>query len=82
MMEHIVQLGYDVNKFQHSLYRGFQGTPLHRAIRSRSVENVRLLLEKGADPCFNDSHNHLTALEEASGLATPEIRELLASYLH
>ena len=55
MMAHLVQLGCDVNKFQYSLYHAFQGTPLHRAVRSGRAENVRFLLEKGADPAHNDS---------------------------
>ena len=77
MMAHIVELGCDVNKFQHSLYPAFKGTPLHRAVRSGRVENVRFLLEKGADRGHNDSYELRSALEEAATVAKPEITELL-----
>lgn len=79
MMAHLVQLGCDVNKFQYSLYHAFQGTPLHRAVRSGRAENVRFLLEKGADPAHNDSYKLRSALEEAAALAKSEITELLRS---
>jgi hypothetical protein len=50
MMEHLIELGADVNEYQHSPYYGIQGTPLRHAIRSGRVENIRFLLDKGADP--------------------------------
>lgn len=77
MMEHLIELGADLNGFQGGPYVSFQGTPLHRAIRSGRVENVRFLLEKGADPYFKDSPWGGTPLEEAERFVRPEIIELL-----
>jgi ankyrin repeat protein len=33
MMQHLVELGADVNEYQQNLDDSLQGTPLHRAIR-------------------------------------------------
>jgi ankyrin repeat protein len=82
MMEHLIELGADVNEYQHSPYYGFQRTPLRHAIRSGRVENIRFPLDKGADPLFGVSARQCTPLEEAEVSAGPEIRELLRDAAH
>jgi ankyrin repeat protein len=82
MMEHLIELGADVNEYQYSPYYSFGGPPLRRAIRSGCVENIRFLLDKGADPLFRDTDRQLTPLEEAEVSAGPEIRELLHDAAH
>ena len=77
MMEHLIELGADVNEYRDSLHHGFKGPPLRQAILSRCVENIRFLLDKGADPLFRDTGWQFTPLEEAELSAGPEIRELL-----
>jgi ankyrin repeat protein len=77
MMERLIELGADLNGFEDSPYVSFDGTPLHRAIRSGLMENVRFLLEKGADPYFKDSPWRRTPLEEAENSARSEIPEIV-----
>lgn len=50
MMTHLVALGFDVNGSD--VVRGHYaiGTPLHYAISAGSVEKIKFLLGKGADP--------------------------------
>lgn len=50
MMAHLLAIGFDVNGSD--VVRGPYaiGTPLHYAIRAGSVEKIKFLLEKGADP--------------------------------
>lgn len=50
MMAHLVELGFDVNGSDEARGRYAIGTPLQHAIRAGSVENVKFLLEQGADP--------------------------------
>lgn len=49
MMEYLLQLGIDIDGSDET--RGFRalGTPLHYAIRERTVERVKFLLMKGSD---------------------------------
>ena len=75
MMEHLLELGVDVDKFRHSPYHSDQGMTLHRAIRFGRVQSVRFLLERG--PHFKDSLSGCTPLEEAETSANPEIQELV-----
>ena len=77
MMEHLIELGADVNEYRESLYYASEGPPLRQAILSRCVENIRFLLDKGADPLFRATNRQFTPLEEAELSAGPEIRELL-----
>jgi ankyrin repeat protein len=77
MMEHLIELGADVNEYRDSPYYGSKGPPLRHAIRSRCLENIRFLLDKGADPLFGATDRQFTPPEEAEVSAGPEIRELL-----
>ena len=77
MMERLIELGADLNGFEDSPYVSFHGTPLHRAIRSGLVDNVRFLLKKGADPYFQDSPWRTTPLKEAENSAWSEIPEII-----
>lgn len=77
MMEHLLELGVDVDKFRHNPHHSDQGTPLHRAIRFGRVQSVRFLSERGADPHFKDSPRGCTPLEGTETSASPEIQELV-----
>lgn len=50
MMTHLVALGFDVNGSDEVRGSFAIGTPLHYAIRAGSVEKIKFLLGKGADP--------------------------------
>ena len=50
MMAHLISLGFDVNGTDDSRRYQAIGTPLHYAIRSNSSENIKFLLQQGADP--------------------------------
>jgi ankyrin repeat protein len=78
MMEHLIELGADLNGFEDGPYVSFRGTPLHRAIRFGRVENVRFLLERRADPYFKDSPRGRTPPEEAGDSVRSEIPEIVA----
>ena len=50
MMAHLIDIGYDINATDG--IRGHQsiGTPLHYAVRAKSLAKAIFLLQKGADP--------------------------------
>ena len=50
MMEHLLELGVDINGMDEVQGPYGRGTPLHYAAISGRVERVRFLLEHGADP--------------------------------
>ncbi|KAH0542497.1 hypothetical protein FGG08_003093 [Glutinoglossum americanum] len=78
MMEHLLELGVDMNGSDDKRRLHGWGTPLHYAIRARHTEHVRFLLQRGADPRAANLRDK-TALEAAWG--QPQVVELLEKAL-
>ncbi|KAI9864036.1 MAG: hypothetical protein M1813_003352 [Trichoglossum hirsutum] len=76
MMTHLLELGVDVNGSDKLRGARQRGTPLHHAVDSGCIENVRFLLENGADPHIKNTWG-TTPIEEAERFSAPQIVELL-----
>lgn len=50
MMSHLLEIGYDINAIDEGRHPCNIGTPLHYALWGKLFENVRFLLQRGADP--------------------------------
>ena len=77
MMEHLIKLGVDVNAqddLKHGSYR--RGTALHYAIWECNPEQVRFLLDNGADPDIENWWG-LTPLKQVEGRSHPLILDLV-----
>ena len=72
MMGYLISTGASVNFENESTGQ----TPLHKAIGSRNIEAVKLLLAKGGDP-KKKSLSGLTALEAAEAVGEVEIVKIL-----
>jgi ankyrin repeat protein len=79
-MKHLIELGVDVNASDDGKLRSPKGTSLSYAIGVQNVENVRLLLENGADPRIRNRWGR-GALQEAEGKGSPEIAALIREAL-
>jgi ankyrin repeat protein len=79
MMKHLLALGMDVNGFDAAKGRASLGAPLYIAIDAGVVENVRFLLENGADPRAGEPR--WTALQVAEQRGCQEIVELIKKAL-
>ena len=73
MIGHLIELGFEVNQTDEA------GTPLQYDIRAKSFENVKCLLENGADP-----HKPVglagSAFKMAEHMATEDIFALRKQY--
>lgn len=49
MISHLIRLGFDVNGSDEARGPSGIGTPLHYAIKAGSLENIKCLLDNGAD---------------------------------
>lgn len=67
----LIKAGFAVNKKD---VNGF--TPLHEAVRANKIENVRVLLENGADKSLVDGVYGLTSVEYATLLGHREILDI------
>jgi ankyrin repeat protein len=76
MMAHLLELGVDVNGSDKLRGAYQRGTPLHHAVNSGCIENVRFLLEKGADPHIRGPWG-TTPIEEAERFSSPQVVQLL-----
>lgn len=50
MIQHLLEIGLDINGTDDVLSFHAQGTPLHWAVDACKIERAKFLLEKGADP--------------------------------
>ena len=79
MIVHLIELDFEVNQSDEVVGRFAIGTPLQYAIRAGSFENVKCLLENGADP-----HKPVglagSAFKMAERAATEDIFVLLKQY--
>ena len=79
MIVHLLELGFEVNQSDEAIGRFAIGTPLQYAIRAKSFENVKCLLDYGADP-----HKPVglagSAFKMAERMATEDIFALLKQY--
>lgn len=80
MMEHLLNLGVDINGSDAA--RGYMatGTPLHIAIEYSALDNARLLLSRGADIKLRDCKRGLTALELAKHHGRQDMIDLIQSF--
>ena len=79
MIVHLIALDFEVNQSDEAIGRFAIGTPLQYAIRAKSFENVKCLLDHGADP-----HKPVglagSAFKMAERMATEDIFALLKQY--
>ena len=78
MMTHLIDLGFDANELDDIAGAYKRGTPLHYAVRSKKLESIRFLLERGADPHLQNQWGE-TAAEEAVKRGYAEAVELFES---
>lgn len=77
MMQHLLDLGVDINGLDNARGPWRAGTPLHCAVKSANAERVRFLLEHGADPHHQGSWGK-TPLEMARIRRHSEVAVILA----
>jgi ankyrin repeat protein len=74
MMTHLLELGLDVNGLDDIQGPWRLGTPLHYAVRDRSIDAARFLLERGADPHKKNQWGYTPAEDALKSNATDFIR--------
>jgi ankyrin repeat protein len=76
MMQHLLDLGVNINGLDDLQGPHNHGTPLHYAARGGKVERVRFLLEKGANSEIRNRQGR-TPLEEAKKFSEEDVVTIL-----
>jgi ankyrin repeat protein len=81
MMEHLLNLGVDIDCVDDVQGPHNHGTPLHYAARFGKIERLRFLLEHGANPEIKN-RRWRTPLEEAEKFCAKDIVKILKSQVY